>query len=151
RIRAVSARLPMLSAFGFSERNQVGQELVRAVGAGGQLAPQAETKIHPPPSAIVRRDQGAGLRSWIVGEVILELNQVLVARVLLAQEVEPAFLYPVLPGCLADLVGRREDRIVRVEDLRYRELVGHAVRADLRRVRAVLSFVEFELVVLHDQ
>ena len=75
----------------------------------------------------------------------------MVPRILvLREEVGAALLHPVRPRRLADLVRRRQQRTVAGEGLDRRVLVGHAVRADLRRVGPVLRVVELEFVVLDD-
>ena len=64
------------------------------------------------PLPYVRFDQRAGLRPRIVRERIFQLQQIVVARVLLAEEIQPALLHPVLPRRFADFVRGREDRVL---------------------------------------
>src|SRR4029450_2963607 len=68
----------------------------------------------------------------------------------LVEEIEAAFLHPVRPVGAADLVGRVEDGMRRLDDLHLRVLIGDALAADPGGIRTVLRVVELELVVLND-
>ena len=127
------------------------EQLIRAVNAGRQLAPEAEADIHPPAFAVLRFDERAFLHTRVEFEPIGDLEQVLVPRVVVGvEEIQTALLDPAVPRLVVDSVRRVHQRIVFERDLDRRMLVGHAIVADLRRIRTVLRVVELELVVLHD-
>src|SRR5262252_1553570 len=108
---------PCRSAWCFSERDQVREQLIRTVGAGRKLAPQSETDVHPAAPAVGRLDEGAGFLTLVVGEVLLELNDVVVVRVAFAEKVQAPFLHPVLTGRLVDLVWRGHQEVAGCNDL----------------------------------
>ena len=88
-----------------SQAEKIGQQPVGAVGAGGQLAPQAEPEINPASLAVARFDQRAGLRPRVQRKRIGRTDEVDVARVALGEEVGAALLYPTGPVLRADVFG----------------------------------------------
>src|SRR5262245_2707014 len=107
----------MMSAPGLTERNEVRENLVRAVGARGQLPPQAQADVEPSPLPVGRFDERARLGTLVVSELVLELHEIVIAGILVAEEVQAALLYPVLPGRFVDLVRCGEDGIARRDHL----------------------------------
>src|SRR4051812_42355924 len=75
-----------------AERDEVGEQLIGAVNAGRQFAPQPETDVHPLPLAVLRLDERALLHAGVELEWIRDLEQILVARVVIAAEkIQAAF------------------------------------------------------------
>ena len=84
----------------------------------GQLPPEAQPYVQPPALAKPRFDKRPTFRPRVVFERILELDEVGVLGVLLAEEVEAALLDPAVPRVLADPVRIREGVMLLLEDLR---------------------------------
>src|SRR5262245_63143019 len=74
------------------EAYQVGEQAIRALDAGGQLTPESEAGVDPPPLPDARFHQDAGLRSRIVRERILGAQEIHVARIARTHEVGAALL-----------------------------------------------------------
>ena len=60
----------------FAEADQVREDLIRAVGARGQLPPEVQADVHPVPLAVRGLHQRAELRAFVVRERIRELQDV---------------------------------------------------------------------------
>ena len=60
----------------FAEADQVRQQLVCAVGARGQLAPESQTEINPAALAVARFDERARFRTLVVRERIGEREEI---------------------------------------------------------------------------
>src|SRR5439155_9679323 len=94
RTREGSAQLPWRppsSLLGgrrrFAEADQIGEQLVRAIRAGRQLAPQPETDVNPAALAVHGLHQRAALLPFVVGKRILELQPINVSRIALAEKI----------------------------------------------------------------
>src|SRR5438128_1916962 len=61
-----------------AEGDEIREQLIRAVNAGRQLAPETEADIHPPAFAVLRFDERAFLHTRVEFEPIGDLEQVLV-------------------------------------------------------------------------
>src|SRR5262245_54353357 len=77
---------------GFRQRQEICEELIGAIRAGGQLPPEAEAQIDPPSPPHTRLDERPELLAGIVRERIRHGDEVDKSRILLAQEIQPAFL-----------------------------------------------------------
>src|SRR4051812_26782917 len=110
---------------GSPQANQVGHEAIRPDGPGWQLAPEPEANVHPAAFADPRFDQGTGLDALVELERIRRGEQVHVALIAVAQEVEAALLHPPVPRLRPEPVGRGEHRMRRLEHLDRSVLVGH--------------------------
>ena len=93
---------------GFRQTDQIGQELIGPFRPGGQLPPESEADIDPATFSDPGLDEGPQLLPGIVRERVDHRDEVHVSGILLAKEVEPALLYPTVPGRLPDLVWRIE-------------------------------------------
>src|SRR3954468_2116255 len=80
-----------------TQADQIGHEAVGADGTRGQLTPQPEANVHPAAPPDTRFDERAGLDPAVVFEGIRGLQQVHIALVALAQEIQPALLHPTAP------------------------------------------------------
>ena len=93
------------------QADQICEQLIRAVGPGRQLTPQPEAKIDPMAGADVRLDQRAELHAGIIRERIGHRDQIDVARIFLAEKIEPTLLHPSIPRGLVDFIGEVEQPI----------------------------------------
>src|SRR4029079_2716291 len=142
-------RRPGGGAGGLSEAQEIRHQPERAIGAGRQLAPQAQADVDPASLADFGFDERAALGSLVVRERLLELEQGLDVRIAIlgVEEVEPAFLDPARTVRSSELVWCVEHRILWFEQSHFGVLVGHALAADLPWIRRVLRVIELELVV----
>ena len=134
-----------------TEAQQVRQQLIGAHGTGWKLAPQSQTNIDPATLAAPRFDQSPPLDPRVPLEGILELDQINVRWVPVAEEIQSALLHPVPPRRWPDQIRPSENGVVRFQDSNRRVLGRHSVTAHLSGERSVLCLVEFELVVLNDE
>src|SRR6478672_2781216 len=109
------------------EADQIGHELIGAGGPGGKLPPQPEPDIDPAALSVARFDQCSRFRAPIVCERIGQPDEIDVARIAVAEEIQPALLDPTRPGISTDPVRLGENPILRLEDLHRRVLVGDAI------------------------
>src|SRR5207248_3558577 len=92
----------------FAEAEQIREQLIRPVGALRQLPPEVQADIQPFALAVVGLNERAGLDAAVVRKLILELHEILVARIAVAEEVQTALLHPTTPGARGDAVRLRE-------------------------------------------
>ena len=135
-----------------SQRDQVREQLVRAVSSRRQLTPQPEPDIDPAALAVARFDERAALDAAVVLERVLHLDEIDVLRDRARRGSRcrapgPTPASRVRRSCSGREHGMRRARRI----LHRRVLVGDAIRADRRRIRPVLRLVELRLVVLDDR
>ena len=91
-------------------------EMIHVGDAGWELPPEREADVHPAALAVVRDDERAALWTAVGRERILELQQIAVPRVLIAEEVETPLLNPPLPRRVCNPVRSRQQRIGLLEN-----------------------------------
>ena len=149
-----SAIRNLTSSTALAERDEVGEQLIRAVGAGRQLPPQAEARRRPSvPCRTVASTSAPGFAPWLYGKWILQLHEI-------ADSADPCSPRKYSPRSwtqffhAASLIsfGVVKQRIAAARRT-FTGANSSVTRFELtlRRVRAVLRVVELELVVLDDQ